>query len=128
MSHPNEQLLRREVKGVSAGVPLEDFYAEDVVLHYLGNSSLAGDYRGHEGLEDFFGKIGGVVSSLERELHDAVANDNHGVQLLTVRAQRKDGRKHEWQVVWVCHFRDGKISELWGHVADQQALDEFLAG
>lgn len=128
MQHPNEELLRREVDAVSTGAPLEEFYAEDVVLHYPGNSPVAGDYRGRAGLDEFFGRIGDVVSSLERELHDAMANDDHGVQLLTVRAERKDGRTLEWKIVWVCHFRDGKISELWGIVEDQRALDGFLGG
>lgn len=128
MGHPNEELLRREVEAIATGASLEELYAADLVLHYPGSSSVAGDYRGQEGLNEFFRRISEAVSSIERELHDAVANDEHGVQLLTVRAQRKDGRKHEWRAVWVCHFRDGKISELWGHIADQQALDAFLAG
>lgn len=72
--------------------------------------------------------FGGIISSIERELDDAVANDDHGIELLRVRAERKDGRTHEWQAIWVCHFRDGKISELWGTITDQPALDEFLAG
>lgn len=125
--HPNEDLLRREVVGISTGAPIEEFYAGDVVLHYPGSSRIAGEYRGHDGLNDFFNAIGEVVSSIERELHDAIANDTHGVQLLTVRAEHKDGRRHEWRAVWVCHFRDGRISELWGCIPDQPALDAFLA-
>jgi ketosteroid isomerase-like protein len=129
MAHPNEELLRREAEASATGASLqEEFYTEDHVLHYPGKSTFAGEYRGHEGLAAFGRKISEVASSVERELHDALANDEHGVQLLTVRGERKDGRKHEWRAVWVCHFRDGKISESWGHIADQEALDEFLAG
>ena len=129
MAHPNEELLRREAASTATGASLpEEFYSPDHVLHYPGKSPLAGEYRGHGGLAEFGKKITEVASSVERELHDALANDEHGVQLLTVRAARKDGIKHEWQAVWVCHFKDGKISESWGHIVDQEALDEFLSG
>jgi hypothetical protein len=126
MAHSNEDVLRREIEGIAAGASLEEFYADDVVVHFPGNSPFAGDYRGHEGLAELFRKFGEVASSVERELHDAMANEEHGVQLLTVRAERKDGRTHAWQAIWVSHFRNGKISELWGHITDQAALDEFL--
>lgn len=127
--HPNEKLLRREIETLETGSgSLEDFYTEDHVLHYPGNNPLTGEYRGYDGLAEFGRKLGEVASSVERDLHDVLANDEHGLQLLTVRAARKDGRRHEWRVAWVIHFRDGKISETWGHFADQYALDEFLSG
>ena len=129
MAHPNEELLRREAQESASGAALpQHLYTEDHVLHYPGRSRLAGEYRGQDGLTEFVAKIGELASSVERDLHDAMANDEHGVQLMTVRAERKDGRRHEWQAVWVTHFRDGKIAETWGHIQDQDALDEFLDG
>lgn len=129
MAHPHEDLLRREADETETNaMPPDKFYTEDHVLHYPGKSSLAGEYRGHEGLAEFGSKISAIVSSLRREMHDVVAGDEHGVQLLTVHAERKDGVRHKWKAVWVCHFRDGRISESWGHIADQEALDAFIDG
>lgn len=129
MTHPHEDLLRREAEATARGASLpEEFYTEDHVLHFPGRSPLAGEYRGHAGLAEFGRKIGASVSSLERELHEAIANDEHGVQLITVRAERSDGARHEWRAVWVFHFREGRIAESWGHPVDQQGLDDFLSG
>jgi uncharacterized protein len=127
MAHPNEDLLRREVEGVSSGGSLDDIFTEDIVIHYPGNSPMSGDYQGFAGLDEFFGKFDEILTLIERDIHAVIANDEHGVELLTARAERKDGRKHEWQAVWICHFRDGKISEFWGTFPDQAALDEFLS-
>ena len=126
--HPHEDLLRREAEaGIQGGSLAEDFYTDDHVLHYPGKSPVAGEYRGHEGLADFGGRLA-AVASVRPELHDAIANDDHGVQLVSVQAERKDGSRHAWRVMWVFHFRDGKISESWAHIDDQQALDDFLNG
>jgi ketosteroid isomerase-like protein len=57
-----------------------------------------------------------------------VANDEHGIELVNVQGERKDGTRHEWRIRWVCHFRGGRIAESWGQVDDQAALDGFLRG
>jgi uncharacterized protein len=117
MAHPHEDLLRREAVASLRGTWIaEDFYTEDHVLHYPGRSPLAGEYRGHTGLSEFGQRLTALASSMasmERELHDAIANEEHGVQLAQVRAERKDATRHEWRVAWVFHFRQGKISESW---------------
>ena len=38
----------------------------------------------------------------------------------------KQGRRLAMDEVFICHFRDGKVSEMWYLAGDQQALDEFL--
>ena len=131
MAHPNAELAARELEAVNRGDldALRDIYTEDFVFHYPGRNPLAGDYSGFDGLEEFARKIGEIAGeSVERDAHAIVADDDHAVQLLTVRATRKDGRSHEWNAVIVLHAKDGKFSEVWAHVADQYALDEFLSG
>ena len=59
------------------------------------------------------------------ELHDAFGNDDHAIQLLKITATGK-GRTHSWDVAFVMHPRDGRISEAWAAVQDVYALDEFL--
>lgn len=63
---------------------------------------------------DLFGRLfelsGGTLSV---ELHDVVANDEHGVALFALRAAR-DGRQLEDNEVLVFHpSQDGKAAEIW---------------
>ena len=125
--HPNEELARRELATLEAGdmESLRGMYTDDFVLHYPGRSPLAGDHRN---FPEFLGKVGSLIGKdgkVTRELHDALGNDDHAVQLLRVTA-RASGREHSWNGVIVLHIRGGKIAEAWVHVADQYALDEFL--
>jgi ketosteroid isomerase-like protein len=61
-----------------------------------------------------------------RELHDVLAIDEHGIQLITVHGERA-GERLTWRGVAVLHIRDGKIAEMWIHIDDQDALAEFLS-
>ena len=58
------------------------------------------------------------------ELHDVLANDEHGVALGVARGER-EGKTLEDRYAHVVHFRDGKVSESWLHSEDQYAGDEF---
>ena len=62
--------------------------------------------------------------TLSLELHDVLANDEHGVALLTARGERA-GRQLNDNMVETFHFRDGKVSEVWVQVTDLYANDEF---
>jgi ketosteroid isomerase-like protein len=57
-------------------------------------------------------------------MHDALANDEHEVAMITVRAERA-GKQLNENTVLIYHFRDGKISEVWSHFTDPYANDEF---
>jgi ketosteroid isomerase-like protein len=98
----------------------------EYVLHYPGRNPVSGDYRGRDGLEQFVDALKELGIDVTRELHDALASKEHGIQLVTVRADR-DGNRHQWNGVVVMHFRDAKIVEAWVHIDDQHALDEFLS-
>jgi ketosteroid isomerase-like protein len=123
--HPNELLARREIDLINAGDfdALNDLYTDDLVIHYPGQNPLAGSHS----LPDFLARFETVLNdgTLRRELHDALGNDDHAVQLLYVTATA-GGRSHSWNAVAVLHVRDGRFSECWIHVDDQYALDDFL--
>ncbi len=59
------------------------------------------------------------------EVHDILANDTHGVALVTRMAER-DGRSFEMNEVHVFHISDGKVTEYWGFEEDQRRSDEFF--
>jgi ketosteroid isomerase-like protein len=57
-------------------------------------------------------------------VHDFLANDEHGVALVTESATRS-GRSHRGRATHVFHLRDGKVTEFWDAQTDQHAADEF---
>ena len=58
------------------------------------------------------------------QLSDLLANDEHGVVLYETRAT-KDGQSIAIRTINICHFRDGKISELWTVDEDPYTADPF---
>jgi ketosteroid isomerase-like protein len=124
--HPNEELARREIELINSGdlAALDQMYADELVFHYPGRNPLAGDYRN---VDEFLTKAQELLGegTLKRRLHDAFGSEDHAVQLLDVTAEVGD-RSHSWRAVIVMHVRDGKFSEVWLHIDDQYALDEFL--
>jgi ketosteroid isomerase-like protein len=123
--HPNELLARREIDLINAGdfEALDDLYTDDLVVHYPGKNPLAGSHP----VQEFLAKFQTILKdgTLRRELHDALGTGDHAVQLLSVTAS-VGGHSHSWNAVAVMHVRDGKFSEVWLHVDDQYALDDFL--
>ena len=101
-------------------------FAEDLVWHDAGRGQLSGDYRGREAVFGFFGKVMEVTEgSFHLDLHSVLADDEHGVALVTISANR-GGRSIKVNAVDVMHLRDGKVTEVWAIPADQYAFDEVL--
>jgi ketosteroid isomerase-like protein len=123
----NEESFRKgyEAFGKADFETLSGLMTDDTIWHAPGNNPLSGDYKGKEAVLGLFAKIGEEsAGSFNIELHDLLANDEHGVALYTARGDR--GGKHlENNGVHVAHFRDGKLAESWLHSTDQGALDEF---
>ena len=59
--------------------------------------------------------------------HDILANDDHGVALVTATANM-GGRSFTYRTVEIYHIRDGKISARWAFSDDTAAINEFFAG
>jgi len=129
MAHPNEELLQQGFDAFSKGdmEAVAALLTDDVVFHFPGRGPLAGDHRGKDQVLVHLAKQGELTGGTFRlELHDQLANDEHGVALNVARAERGD-RHWEDNAVLVFHFKDGKIAELWLHPGDQYAGDEFFS-
>jgi uncharacterized protein len=129
MTHPNEERIRRGYEAFAAGdmTAMDELLSDDVVWHSPGNNPLAGDYRGKDAVFDLFAKIMEVTGGTFRiELHDVLANDQHGVALAMVSGER-EGRRLEDRQAQVFHFAGGRVTEFWNHPQDQAAVDEFLS-
>jgi ketosteroid isomerase-like protein len=127
MAHANEDLLRRGFDAFGRGdmAAIAELFADDIVWHSPGNSPLSGDYKGRDSVLALFGKIAELSGgTLKVEVHDILANDEHGVVLTRGTAQR-GGKSLDDNGVQVFHLRDGKAVESWFHPGDQAAADRF---
>lgn len=127
MGHPHAEVLRRADEAMIRG-DIEEFfsyYTADVVVHAAGNNRLAGDYKGLDQLQDVFGRFMEAMGEYTFENHAYLADDEHGVILQRGRAAR-DGETQAFNEVFVFHFRDGKISEMWYVPVDQAAVDALI--
>lgn len=127
MAHSNEDLLRQGYDAFGRGdmAAIAELFADDIVWHFPGDNPLAGDYKGRDNVLAFFGRSVELTGgTLRVEVHDIVANDEHGVALTRTTAQR-GGKSLDDKAVQVFHIRDGKAVESWSHPGDQAANDEF---
>ncbi|MDJ0925565.1 MAG: nuclear transport factor 2 family protein [Acidimicrobiia bacterium] len=127
--HPNLEAARTGYEAFANGdmATVSDLLADDIVWHAGGDNILTGVYEGKEAVFNYFGRLmqetGG---SFKNDIHDMLANDDHGVALVTVHASRA-GKSIEARVVHVFHMRDGKMVEFWASAEDQSLFDEFWA-
>ena len=126
--HPNVARIKDVYAAMGEGdfATLNDMFAEDLVWHDCGRNQLSGDYRGREAVFQYFGKVMEVTEgSLHIALHSVLADDEHGVALMTISAIR--GRRSlNVNAVDVMHLRDGEVAEVWAIPTDQYTYDEFI--
>jgi uncharacterized protein len=126
--HPNVARIREGYEAFGTGdlEKVGEFFDPNIVWHVGGQSSFAGDYKGQEEIFGLFGRAFEVTGgSMKIEVHDILANDKHGVALVTRMAER-EGRSLEMNEVHVFHFLDGKVTEYWAFEEDQRRADEFF--
>lgn len=127
--HPNLIAARAGYAAFAAGdmATVASLFADDIVWHSSGDNILTGDYEGKEAVFGYFAKLmeetGGTFRN---EIHDMLANDDHGVALVTVSATRGD-KTLEDRVIHVFHMRDGKMTEFWAFSENQDSFNDFWA-
>lgn len=128
--HPNVPLLRKGYEAFSSGDmdTLNELFADDIVWHVPGTGIMAGDYKGKEEVFAMFGKlVQETGGNFKIEVHDILANDEHGVCINTVSGER-NGVRFESRGVDVFHpTGDGKVKEYWGLAEDQASMDAAFA-
>ena len=127
--HPNLERARAGYEAFASGdmATLNDVISDDIVWHIGGNNFLSGDYEGKEAVFGFFGRLAEETGgSFNAEIHDMLANDDHGVALVNESATRAD-KSLEGRSVHVFHMSDGKMTEFWAFPEDQSLFDDFWA-
>lgn len=125
--HPNLVSARAGYEAFANGdmATLNDLLSDDIVWHSGGSNVLSGDYEGKEAVFGFFGRLAQETGgSFKNEIHDMLANDDHGVALVIQSATRGD-KTLDGRSVHVFHMTDGKMTEFWAFPEDQGPFDAF---
>ena len=105
----------------------EILLSDDVVWHWPGRSSMAGDYRGREealGLIRGFHRV--TQGRLQVEPVDILEGRDFLMSFTHVTAEQ-DGRTLDVMMADAMRFGpDGRVAEYWTASNDQAAVDEFL--
>jgi uncharacterized protein len=125
--HSNEKLLRDADEAQIQGdvEKFAGFYADDVIVHIPGKSSLAGVYKGKDQFLELFERFMERTPEYSFEPHAYLADDEHGV-ILQRSLYKRGNETLESNDTFICHFRGGKISEFWYLSEDTEAVDAFL--
>jgi ketosteroid isomerase-like protein len=128
MTQPNEDLVRAASAAFGRGDmgALQDqFFDENIVWHIAGTGPLAGNYEGVSQVMGVLGKISELAGgTVQAELHDVLASNDHTVALATIRAERA-GKQLQLNLVHVIHAENGKATEVWTHSSDPAGAAEF---
>ena len=125
--HPNVALIKRWYKAFAEGnYPpiIADLLAEDVVWHLPGRHPLSGDHRGRDAVMAAILRFDELSASLQLEVHDVLASDEHAVALLRATGTR-EGKRYDGLEIDVFHIRGGRVTEFWSFSEDQRVTDEF---
>ncbi len=128
--HPNITNIREGYEGFASGdlEKISNLWDPGVVWHVGGQNPFAGDYKGQDEVFGYLGRLAEITGgTMKIEIHDVLANDEHGTALVTVMAERDDGRSLEMNEVHVFHLSGGKVTEFWAFEEDQRRSDEFFA-
>ena len=133
MTHPNETTIRTFYDArISWDMhrleqTIREVFTDDVIWHYAGRNPLNQDYRGHAGVLDFFVRLRELTrGTFHLTLDDVVANDERGVALEILKAER-GGQEFGWRSALAYYFRAGKIAEVRVFQHTQYEVDAFWA-
>jgi uncharacterized protein len=99
-------MLRRGYAAYDSGDmdTVQALFDDDIVWHAGGSNQLTGDYRGFQEIMGFFGKVMELSGGTFRgEVHDVLANDTHGVVLVTFHGKR-DGQTMALRSAGIWHL------------------------
>ena len=124
MEHPNATLFRRITEAMSNGdwETINNALADDVEWHEIGRTE---PIRGRAAMMNR--EPGGPETdySIEYDVHDVVANDEHTIGLGEATATR-NGRTLKYRTAEILHVKDGKVTGRWAFSDDTQRIIDFF--
>lgn len=122
--HPDAARYRTLIASFNAGdmSALADSLADDVEWHFIGATE---PLRGRDAVAASMAEIGEGVT-IQADLHDVVANDDHLIALITATATKADGSTLVYRTAEINHVSDGKVTSRWAFADDTQAVRDFF--
>ena len=97
-------------------------YHDDIVLHYMGESPLAGTHTGKEAVFAVLGQASYRTSRKLLEVEDVLVGENLGA-LLAIEEIGDPPRRVRRVLLY--RVQDGKLRECWLYDEDQRFIDEL---
>lgn len=127
MEHPSIQRIKEGYRCFTEG-DYEGFakeFTDDAVWHVRGDTPLAGDKIGREGIREFLRTLAeDTDESFMIEVHDILANDLHTVVLAHTTVHRDEGTYTADEVHVFC-TKGERINEAWGFTSDPEGRGKF---
>jgi ketosteroid isomerase-like protein len=101
-------------------------YADDIVLHYFGESPLAGEHRGKPAALAALAQVSARTKRGKPEIHDVLASDTHAA-ILAKEAWMDGDTPVSVNRLLLYHVRDGKFTECWIYDEDQRFVDAMFS-
>jgi len=121
MSHPNETMIRTAYDAVSSSgdlAPMLDMLGDEIRWNVSGESPLAGEYEGKDGILRFFAAMAEQYdNTLNVQVCDVVANDHRAV-VLTAESGTVDGHELTWTSAHVYGIANGVVVDFSSYTDD----------
>jgi ketosteroid isomerase-like protein len=127
-ANDNIELIRRGYQAFQKGDlgAFDEILADDCIWHVPGRSQLSGDKRGRQAVVEHFGQLGQLSEgSLQVELHDVLAGEDHAIGLHRTTAHR-GGDSVDTNEVLVFHIAGGRVTEAWEHPFGMYDIDRVF--
>lgn len=126
MAHPNAEILRQADEAMERGDSTGSSRTTPTMSSctWPGTGWLA-TTTGSTSCRTSFGRFTEAMGKYTFENHSYLADDEHGVILQRGKSVR-DAETREFNEVFVFHFSEGKISEMWYVPVDQAAVDALI--
>ncbi len=127
IEHPHVELLRSAYEAFAGGDmdSLGDLLAHDAFALVGGRNLLSGMHRGAPEVLGLFRTMLELSDVLELDIHDILANDDHGMAIVNVKAARGDLRYEQFET-HVFELAESKIEGLFVYWNDPAPADQFF--
>ena len=97
-------------------------YHDDIVIHYMGESPLAGTHTGKDAVFAVLGQASYRASRKLIDVEDVLVGENFGA-LLAIEDLGEPARRVRRVLLY--RVEDGKLRECWLYDEDQRFVDEL---
>ena len=127
--HPNAVAVGRIFEAWNSGRldVIREGFSEDAVLHFAGNNSMSGTYRGRDAVMDALARAASQGGGPQTELEALLASDDHVIAFYRTISERDGKTLDDIQVYPIKVNAEGKIREVWYLANDQRGYDEFYS-